>query len=67
MRERVSYDGHVARVTTAPAPGKHVRPVGEDVAAGELLMPPTRRLCPVDLALAAAGGRDELACAHGPP
>ena len=61
MRERVEYTGDVARVTAAAGRGKHVRPVGEDVAAGELLVAPGRRLGPVDLALAAAGGHDELA------
>jgi putative molybdopterin biosynthesis protein len=55
-------DGAV--VVTGPAdagsplvrPGKHVRPKGEDFAAGELLVPAGRRLRPGDLAAVAAGG-----------
>jgi putative molybdopterin biosynthesis protein len=61
MRERVEYAGDVARVRAAAGRGRHVRPVGEDVAVGELLVAPGRRLGPVDLALAAAGGHDDLA------
>ena len=43
-----------------PGPGRHVRGVGEDVAAGELLFGPGHRLGPADLALAAAAGHAEL-------
>lgn len=59
-REQVELDGGVARVMTAPERGRHVRAVGEDVAAGELLLPPGHRLGPFDLAVAAAAGHAEL-------
>jgi putative molybdopterin biosynthesis protein len=65
-REELELDGEVARVAAPPARGQHVRPVGEDVAAGELLFAPGHRLGPFDLALAAAGGHGELAVRRPP-
>jgi putative molybdopterin biosynthesis protein len=45
----------------APAlPYQHVRCIGEDVAAGELLLPPGHRLRAVDIAAVAAAGVTEL-------
>jgi putative molybdopterin biosynthesis protein len=44
------------RRTSHPTPGRHVRPAGDDFAAGEVLVPAGRRLRPGDLAAAAAGG-----------
>lgn len=46
----------------APAtPWQHVRPVGEDVVAGELLLPAFHRLRPQDLGVLLAGGITEVA------
>lgn len=56
VREQVAYDGSTAVLPSAPAAGRHVRPRGEDVAVGDLLLPPGRLLRPVDVALLAAGG-----------
>jgi len=56
VRERVSYDGGSAILQAPVTVGTHVRPRGEDVSSGDLLLPAGRRLRPVDLALAAAGG-----------
>jgi len=64
--EEIELDGAVARVAAAPPRGNHVRAVGEDVAAGELLVPPGRRLGPFDLALAAAAGHGELTVRRPP-
>jgi putative molybdopterin biosynthesis protein len=57
MREHVvrGADGGVALRTPARA-GQHVRAVGEDMQAGEPLLPAGHRLRPVDLAAIAAGG-----------
>jgi putative molybdopterin biosynthesis protein len=61
MRERVHLEDGVAEVEAEASPGHHVRPIGEDIAAGELLLGPGHRLRPVDLAAAAAAGVTELA------
>ncbi len=45
----------------APAtPWQHVRPVGEDVVAGELMLPAFHRLRPQDLGVLLAGGITEV-------
>jgi len=61
MREHVHYDvaGH-AELRAAVAPYQHVRSIGEDVAAGELLLPEGHRLRAADLAAAAAAGQTRL-------
>lgn len=60
MREHIWYrpDGTVE--IPAPTPGSHVRQIGEDFCAGELLMPAHHRLRPMDTALAASAGHTRL-------
>ena len=60
QRERIELSADAAVVTVASAAGHHVRGIGEDVAAGELLFAPGHTLRSVDLALAAAAGLAEL-------
>jgi molybdopterin molybdotransferase len=43
-----------------PGPGQHLRPAGEEAAAGEVLIPAGTILNPAHLALAAVAGHDEL-------
>ena len=52
--------------TIAVPRGKNVRRVGEDFAAGAVLVPAGRRLRPGDLAAAAAGGHASLLVARQP-
>jgi putative molybdopterin biosynthesis protein len=56
MREHVHVDGGRAELRAAVAPYQHVRSIGEDVSATELLLPEGHRLRPVDVAAAAAAG-----------
>jgi putative molybdopterin biosynthesis protein len=67
MRESVlpQQDGSVGVAPAVPR-GKNVRRVGEDFAAGEVLVPAGRRLRPGDLAAAAAGGHASLLVARRP-
>jgi putative molybdopterin biosynthesis protein len=64
MREHVHYvdtdEGEAAEIMAAVPPYQHVRSIGEDVSAGELLLPEGHRLRPVDVAAAAAAGATEL-------
>lgn len=66
-RERVELcaDGS-ALVTGTVVRGRHVRAVGEDFQAGQLLVPAGHRLRPVDLGAAAAAGYGALAVARRP-
>ncbi|MPY98004.1 MAG: molybdopterin biosynthesis protein [Actinophytocola sp.] len=66
MREHVHYVAQDAEIMAAVAPYQHVRSIGEDVSAGELLLPEGHRLRPVDVAAAAAAGATELAVRRQP-
>ncbi len=60
MREHVHYAGLAAELRAAVPPYQHVRSIGEDVSAGELLLPAGHRLRAADIAAAAAAGAIEL-------
>jgi putative molybdopterin biosynthesis protein len=67
MREHVHLIGPVigadspsVELVAAAPPYQHVRSVGEDIAAGELLLAPGHRLRAVDVAAAAAAGITEI-------
>lgn len=57
MREHVRLvnDGS-AEIEASVVPGRHVRPVGEDIQAGQLVLPAGHRIRPVDAAALAAAG-----------
>lgn len=57
MREHVHHtaDGR-AELRAAVPPYEHVRSIGEDISATELLLPAGHRMRPVDIAAAAAAG-----------
>jgi molybdopterin molybdotransferase len=68
-----SEDGEVrlrggAEILSAPDPDgpTHVRPAGEECAAGELLAPAGTVLTPAQIGLAAASGHDELLVVPAP-
>ncbi len=66
MREDVhEVDGGV-ELQAAAAPFQHVRSIGEDVSAAELLLPAGHRLRPVDVAAAGSAGATELAVRRRP-
>jgi molybdopterin molybdotransferase/putative molybdopterin biosynthesis protein len=66
MREDVhEVDGGV-ELQAAAAPYQHVRSIGEDVSAAELLLPAGHQLRPVDVAAAGAAGATELVVRRRP-
>lgn len=66
MREHVHYVDGGAELRAAVPPYQHVRSIGEDISATELLLPAGHRLRPVDVAAAAAAGVTELAVHRAP-
>src|ERR687895_267797 len=67
MREHVHYDdAGRAELRGAAAPYQHVRSIGEDVSAAELLLPTGHRLRPVDVAAAGAAGAGDAVGARAP-
>jgi putative molybdopterin biosynthesis protein len=67
MREDVHETGEgTVELRAAATPWHHVRSIGEDVSAGELLLPTGHRLRPVDVAAAGAAGATEVAVRRRP-
>lgn len=66
MREHVHYVDGQAELRAAVAPYQHVRSIGEDISATELLLPAGHRLRAVDVAAAAAAGATQLAVRRAP-
>jgi putative molybdopterin biosynthesis protein len=66
MREDVHLNGAKAELQAAAAPYQHVRSIGEDVSATELLLPEGHRLRPVDVAAAGAAGLTQLVVRRRP-
>ena len=66
MREQLHWDEGVPEVRAPAAPWQHVRTIGEDVSATELLLPAGHRLRPVDLAAAGAAGLTTLPVRRAP-
>lgn len=57
---------HSIRIREALTPWMHVRPMGEDIKATELVLPSGRVLQPADLGAAAASGAETLLAAAKP-
>ena len=54
------------RIRASVAPWSHVRPLGEDIVATQLVLPAGRVLRPVDLGAIAAAGHQEVKAARKP-
>jgi molybdopterin molybdotransferase len=64
--ENVVQQANSVDIPEPVEPGKHMRPRGGDVTAGEVVVPAGVRLSPARLAAAAAAGVAELPCARRP-
>jgi putative molybdopterin biosynthesis protein len=53
-------DDHTIQVMAPVAPWQHVRPLGEDIVATELVLTENHRITPVDLGACAAAGLTDL-------
>jgi putative molybdopterin biosynthesis protein len=59
-------DGAAVEAMAPVAPWQHVRPMGEDIVATEMVLPESHRLGPVDLGACAASGATELVVRQQP-
>ncbi|MGH2949479.1 MAG: molybdopterin biosynthesis protein [Solirubrobacteraceae bacterium] len=66
MREHVHRDGEAVELRAAATPYQHVRTIGEDISATELLLAEGERLGPVQIAAAAAAGVHRLSVRRRP-
>ena len=53
-------DSSTVEIMASVAPWQHVRPLGEDIVAAELVLPEGHRIGPVDLGAMAAGGLSDV-------
>ena len=56
MIEDVQRNGQAAEIIAAASPWQHVRIIGEDIVANELIIPEYQTVSPVDIAALMAGG-----------
>jgi putative molybdopterin biosynthesis protein len=66
MIEHVSLEGDLASIEQAVAPWQHVRPVGEDIVATDVLLPRHRKISSVDLGALLAAGVHTVAVVQRP-
>jgi putative molybdopterin biosynthesis protein len=53
-------DADTVEIIAAAAPWQHVRPIGEDIVAGEMILPGFHRIRPMDISVLLAGGITEV-------
>jgi molybdopterin biosynthesis enzyme len=58
--DSVDQSGPILAALAEATPGQGVRRLGGDIAEGNLVIPPGRRICPLDLLLARAAGSEKL-------
>jgi len=61
MAEDIQAEGESATIRAAAAPWQHVRPVGEDIVLGEMILPGKHILRPMDIGVLLSGGITEVA------
>ncbi len=59
-------EGCIVEILAAATPWQHVRPIGEDFAQGEMILPSSHIIRPVDIGLLLSGGIFELAVSSRP-
>lgn len=56
IEEVTEMDSDTVEIRSAASPWEHVRPVGEDIVAGELILPACHRITPIDIGALLSGG-----------
>lgn len=56
VEDIVAVDENAIEIRGAAAPWQHVRPVGEDIVQGEMILPGNHEIRPIDISVLIAGG-----------
>ena len=48
--------GETVKILESAAPWQHIRPIGEDIVAGEMILPGRHRIRPIDIGVLLSGG-----------
>ena len=54
------------KITEPAAPWQHVRPIGEDIVAGEMIIPSRHKIRPIDIGVLLAGGITKISVIKQP-
>ena len=60
IEDVVSIDSETIEIIKPAAPWENVRPIGEDIVAGEMIVPANHKIRPVDIAAMLSGGITEI-------
>jgi len=60
IEEVMTIDDETVEIISAAYPWQDVRPVGEDIVMGEMIVPPYQKIRPVDIGALLAGGVSEI-------
>lgn len=60
MAENIQEDGKNYVIREPATPWQHIRPVGEDIVAGEMIVPSNHKIRPFDIAVLLSGGITQI-------
>ena len=62
MAEELIYTDtqEIVKITQSASPGQHVRPIGEDIVAGEMILPSHHKIRPIDVGVLLSAGIVEV-------
>lgn len=60
MAEDIVETGEEIEIRASVAPWQHVRPVGEDIVAGEMILPSFHKIRPIDIGVLLSGGINNI-------
>ncbi len=66
MAEDIVETEEGARITASAAPWQHIRPVGEDIVAGEMILPGNHRIRSIDIGVLLSAGIAEIQVVRRP-
>jgi molybdopterin molybdotransferase len=64
--ELVTLDGDAVTLEDEVEPGRNLRPPGDDVNAGQVVLPAGTRMGPAEIGIAVVAGRGTVTCARSP-
>lgn len=56
IEDVVELENHCVQIIKPAAPWQHIRPIGEDIVAGEMIIPANHKIRPLDLGALISGG-----------
>lgn len=60
VEDIITLDDGSVKIFAAASPWQHVRPVGEDIVAGEMILPSNHKIRPIDIGVLLSGGITQI-------